>query len=514
MSRGSGRRRLPWRGLLEAAWVLAGVLLTLYTVHPGRGLPPSRDSGAFLYIGWRWLEGDIPYRDVWDHKPPGVYAVDALGLRLGRGSLWGVWGMEVLFLAVAAAGGYALLRRWWGVPVALLVTYLWLYTLVFLLDGGNLTQEYALPFQFAMFGLWAAVARRHPSSATAWAAALGVVTAGAFLFRPNTIAPALVGLALWWLDASLPWRVRARRTLAFGLGFGVVVGLVAAYFAWQRALGAFWEQAFVFNYLYAQERGLKRRVLEVARGLRQFPATGLWPLALLGYAALLAWRRAARPAWPRSVRLLLLLTFPAELVMVALPGRGRVPYFTSLLPILALLAAVALAAALDRLDFAPARRAWGPWLAAGALLTAWGGLHALAYHDYLKATAAEPSPVAAVVAYVQQHTRPDETVLVIGAEPEVNFLARRRSPTRFVYQYPLYRRRYAGETYLVQFYQEVLAGRPRLIVVALPEAEGDIPDHFGPNRSTAAARLVGRLRAQYQRVADFDGWAVYARVTR
>ncbi len=36
MSRGFGRRSLPWRGLLEAAWVLAGVLLTLYAGRPGR----------------------------------------------------------------------------------------------------------------------------------------------------------------------------------------------------------------------------------------------------------------------------------------------------------------------------------------------------------------------------------------------------------------------------------------------------------------------------------------------
>jgi len=30
--------------------------------------------------------------DVWDHKPPLIYFVDALGLSLTPNSLWGVWG--------------------------------------------------------------------------------------------------------------------------------------------------------------------------------------------------------------------------------------------------------------------------------------------------------------------------------------------------------------------------------------------------------------------------------------
>ncbi len=52
---------------------------------------PNRDSGAFLYIGQRILKGDIPYRDIWDHKPPCIFFINALGLFIGRGAIWGVW---------------------------------------------------------------------------------------------------------------------------------------------------------------------------------------------------------------------------------------------------------------------------------------------------------------------------------------------------------------------------------------------------------------------------------------
>jgi hypothetical protein len=40
-------------------------------------------------------------------------------------------------------------------------------------------------------------------------------------------------------------------------------------------------------------------------------------------------------------------------------------------------------------------------------------------------------------AYLHEHTAPDDTVLIWGAEPLVNFLARRPSPTRYVFSYML-----------------------------------------------------------------------------
>jgi hypothetical protein len=39
--------------------------------------------------------------------------------------------------------------------------------------------------------------------------------------------------------------------------------------------------------------------------------------------------------------------------------------------------------------------------------------------------------------YLREHTRPDETVLIWGAEPLVNFLAERRSPTKYIFSYML-----------------------------------------------------------------------------
>ncbi len=57
-------------------------MIALFPSNPTNMTLAFRDSGVFLYVGWRLLNGDIPYRDVWDHKPPLIYFVDALGIAL------------------------------------------------------------------------------------------------------------------------------------------------------------------------------------------------------------------------------------------------------------------------------------------------------------------------------------------------------------------------------------------------------------------------------------------------
>src|ERR1041385_4209258 len=96
-----------------------GTIIALFPSNPANMTLPSRDSGVFLYVGWRFLSGDIPYRDVWDHKPPLVYFVDALGISLTPSSLWGVWLLQIIFIFFTLFLVYKLLDREFGIYAAL-----------------------------------------------------------------------------------------------------------------------------------------------------------------------------------------------------------------------------------------------------------------------------------------------------------------------------------------------------------------------------------------------------------
>src|SRR6185369_17929219 len=98
--------------LFAAAALLA--LAVLAQANPGTELP-SRDYGIFVYIGEQITHGKLPYRDVWDNKPPGIFYLNAVALWIGRGSKWGVWIVEYFFLCGATLLSFSLIKKLWGV---------------------------------------------------------------------------------------------------------------------------------------------------------------------------------------------------------------------------------------------------------------------------------------------------------------------------------------------------------------------------------------------------------------
>jgi hypothetical protein len=133
--------------------LLVVVVTVLSQVAPVYQPIPGRDQGVYLYIGRQILEGKIPYRDVWDHKGPVIYYINALGLFIAK-SVWGIWLLEVVSLFTAALFGYLALRLIFDKATALSCSVLWLVATMPILISGNEVEEYSLPLQFASVYLY------------------------------------------------------------------------------------------------------------------------------------------------------------------------------------------------------------------------------------------------------------------------------------------------------------------------------------------------------------------------
>ena len=133
--------------------VLSLVVLAVFALvyaAPNLAQIPNIDYSIFQYVGERIREGQLPYRDVFDHKPPLIFYLNALGLALGGGSRWGIWALQLVAVGSAGLLGFcraAACRL--GCYPAWLAAAGFLLNLVFVHEGGNLTEEFALPFQFA-----------------------------------------------------------------------------------------------------------------------------------------------------------------------------------------------------------------------------------------------------------------------------------------------------------------------------------------------------------------------------
>lgn len=60
------------------AWLLAGLAAVLLRGLPDLRYPMGVDQAIYSIVGQGLLHGQLPYRDLWDIKPPGIYYIYAL----------------------------------------------------------------------------------------------------------------------------------------------------------------------------------------------------------------------------------------------------------------------------------------------------------------------------------------------------------------------------------------------------------------------------------------------------
>lgn len=128
-------------------FTLAWLVASDFSLHPiYRGIPDI-DSSVFLYMGKMMHKGFVPYLDLFDHKGIVLYFIQYIGLAITPGSFLGVWILEFINIAVAIwfmnkiAGLFT--ENKFLIYTSLLLTF---FSSYHLFEGGNFTEEYALPW--------------------------------------------------------------------------------------------------------------------------------------------------------------------------------------------------------------------------------------------------------------------------------------------------------------------------------------------------------------------------------
>ena len=129
--------------LLVAVGFVTFFSYTTSPLYPGIGDCP--DSAMFQIIGRYWSQGDIPYQTLWDLKGPYIFLINALGYAM-TGTRTGVFLIQVVSLTLTLFFTYKTLRLTFRPHVALLWCIASLLPLSYIYEGGNLTEEYLLPF--------------------------------------------------------------------------------------------------------------------------------------------------------------------------------------------------------------------------------------------------------------------------------------------------------------------------------------------------------------------------------
>lgn len=467
-------------------WVVGlGIpLLAVFALIPSTPVfhpVPFTDSAIFQWIGEKITEGKLPFRDVYDHKPPLIFYLNALGFLLGRDTPWGIWALEVVSLTFAGFSACALLKRYFGKTAAFLSVAAMMINLSFVLEFGNLTEEYALPFQFAAVYF---LSRSEDGNKPVWSLlAVGIMLGMASTLK-QTMAAIGIGIAFYLLVRSLIRRdLRGLVQSYFWIGLGglLVWGAWFAYFAGAGIFKEFWEAAFQYN-VALSNISLEKRLeslfvsYQILSNRTRFFLTGavLWlftfPYLLVTEKPASGWLSAWKPgtrtdASTRSASWLLPLTiafidFPVAVATSSLSGNHYQHYFMAMLPSVTILLASGISLLVTMLRQTVRQPLASLWAGALMVIIFWPGIERTLYYYQPKADMQNVDAAE----FVQTHTRPEDRILQWGISAPVYLLSKREAPSRFFFMDPLFVEGYSGQEKAKLFLSEIKQQPPRLII--------------------------------------------------
>lgn len=203
------------------------------------------DSGVFQYIGQAIMRGEMPYRDAFDHKGALLYLYNYFGNLILK--IRGVWIFEIVSVAVAVIFGYKMARLFLNRPLAIIAVMVAFSGYFRFVEGGNLTEQYALPFLFVSLYIFV----RYFMGKISKVATLicGICFGAVCLLRPNMIA-------LWAAFVALIFFMELKRhkfsfAIFFTLGFALIVVPILSWLYFGGAFREFIEQYLIFNLRYS-----------------------------------------------------------------------------------------------------------------------------------------------------------------------------------------------------------------------------------------------------------------------
>lgn len=250
--------------------IIAALLCLLFASRNTSPLYPglvSDDAAIFLLIGRGMTRGYRLYADLFDHKGPILFFIQALA-SLSLPSKTGVFLLHALFCILSLILLYHIARLLVSPAKAFVCSLLSLIMYLMTFESGNLTEDYCLPFILLAIYLSASFflkvsehPKQHPPAYSyIYGFCLGFV---AFIRLNNcTAILAVIWIVAYDLLSRRQYRVLLRNAGLFLFGLLTVTLPVCTYFVLNHTFSEMLHAAFLHNFKYAVS-GAASRTLQV-----------------------------------------------------------------------------------------------------------------------------------------------------------------------------------------------------------------------------------------------------------
>ncbi|HET8945315.1 MAG TPA: glycosyltransferase family 39 protein [Dehalococcoidia bacterium] len=428
--------------LFDALPLIAICLLPVLLYLPSMGSPFERDEGVYATVAQGLLNGQVPYRDLFDNKPPLVYAWYALSFTLFGEHVMAPRILAAVLLSLTTLSLFGQARMVFPKPVAYVAAGLFgLSTgLPFVALHANTEAYMLLPLVTSLVAFTVGVRR----GGIRWFLLSGALCGAAMMTKQvafwNLAALVGVAVALRWKTDGFSFRT-FRPSACLIAGASAAVGLVAVPFALTGSLDELFYANVSYNWLYVGVLSYSERMADFASGTAYVAAIAA-PLAggaIWGFLTLV--RRRKQP-----LDYLILAWALASAAGVATGGRFFPHYFLHLMPAAAVLTALVIYELTTKRRIAPIGR---PAMAVAALMVivSLGTIGVM----YLAPRAAEQRLAESVAEqkewesnsrqlgeYIAARTTPEDEIFNFGREAQIYFYADRSPAVRYFSDWPFW----------------------------------------------------------------------------
>jgi hypothetical protein len=492
----------PWNNkrntLITSLWIviLAGTSLAINLRWNPIFQFLEADSGVYAYVGSSILNGQLPYRDVWEQKPPIGFYLNALALAMFGHSPWAIWWFNVIWIALTSVFFFLLVRKMMGTLTGCLASLFFLAAVMIpeLFQGGNLMEVYGLLPQVLII---AAVYQFFSKQQERWVFIAGLLTAIALLTKQTTIALGLSAILAIFIISLLrrEFKQSLLRPLLFASGVIAPVVLVSSYWIMNGAFYDFLDAVLLHSLAYVGERvsflwSLKNTTLNVFPNLYisklYYIAAGAFILYCFEnfrwFLGRLQRDRNAPPQEIHPVELTMLAVFialPVEIAFASLGARNFGHYFLTLVPAGVAVAAYLTWKTINGVQSAlNTRRITSPlsvgWLLLFIASLSWMfdafmlGVPNRSQLVTVTKIFSNQYELSDVEKYIINTTDPSDRVLIWHIHTGTNFVTKRKAASRVLFPMNLF----IGESKMVEFVSEMTANPPKLIIVQKPSSLG------------------------------------------
>ena len=456
-------------------WVLILITIVAFALIRLRllNIPLERDEGEFAYAAQMLLQGEPFYLSFYNYKLPGIYAAYVLILSIFGQTIWAIRLGALIVNALTILVVFLIGKKLFKAPVGLMAgAFFGLLSLGQEAVGFSANWE---PFVLlpALVGIFLLL-KGLETKRDAYFGASGLCLGLAFLTRQHAAA-FIAFAALYFLGQQIflektPVKLWVRQFIWFSLAIILPFGLTCLTMWLDGTFDRFW----FMNFIYAPSC---LREVPMALGVKLFgekitkiagDAFLIWCLAGVGFFSM-AWDKLSRRDW------LFVLLFTLFSFLAIVPGYWfREHYFLLVIPAVALLAALGVSSLAGLSHYVKLNRFNSAvmvilfLLALGyAIVSQWQYLFVLNPLQISRLTyGANPFIESLEIAkYIEDHSNPNDRVVIIGSEPQINFYSHRRSSTGYVFVDQLVQNQPFARAMQQEFIKEVQSTPPKFIVV-------------------------------------------------